>query len=44
LTLGVGLCDKDSSDYEKFGENADNKILAEKLDESLDIITGSLDG
>jgi hypothetical protein len=40
LTFGVSLGDKDSSDYERFGENADNKILAEKLDESLDIIKG----
>src|SRR5438477_952733 len=36
----VGLGDKDSRDDVRFGENADNKILAERLDESLDIITG----
>ena len=40
LTLGVGLGTEESCDYERFGENADNKTLAEKLDESLDIITG----
>ena len=40
LTLGVGLGVKESCDYERFGESADNKVLAEKLDESLDIITG----
>jgi len=40
LTLGVGLGAKESSDYERFGENAEKKILAEKLDESLTIITG----
>jgi hypothetical protein len=41
LTLGIGLGDKDRCDYEKFGESADNRILAERLDESLDIITVS---
>ncbi len=40
LTFGVGLGVKESCDYERFGENADSKVLAEKLDESLDIITG----
>ena len=40
LTLGVGLGTKESCDYERFGESADNKILAEKLDESLKIISG----
>lgn len=40
LTLGVGLGAKESCDYERFGESADNKILAEKLDESLRIISG----
>ena len=40
MILGVGLGAKESCDYERFGESADNKILAEKLDESLDIITG----
>jgi alkanesulfonate monooxygenase SsuD/methylene tetrahydromethanopterin reductase-like flavin-dependent oxidoreductase (luciferase family) len=40
LTLGVGLGTKESCDYDRFAEDADNKLLAEKLDESLDIITG----
>jgi alkanesulfonate monooxygenase SsuD/methylene tetrahydromethanopterin reductase-like flavin-dependent oxidoreductase (luciferase family) len=40
MILGVGLGAKESCDYERFGESADNKILAEKLDESLDIISG----
>jgi len=40
MILGVGLGAKESCDYERFGESADNKILAEKLDESLDIING----
>ena len=40
LTLGVGLGGAESTDYERFGESADNNVLAEKLDESLDIITG----
>lgn len=40
LILGVGLGTAESCGYERFGEIADNKVLAEKLDESLDIITG----
>jgi len=40
LVLGVGLGGKESCDYKRFGEADDNKVLAEKLDESLDIITG----
>jgi len=44
LILGVGLGDKESCDYERFGESADNKVLAEKLDESLDIIAGLWSG
>ncbi len=40
LVLGVGLGAKESCDYSRFGESEDNKILAEKLDESLEIITG----
>ncbi len=44
LTLGVGLGVKESCDYERFGESADNKVLAEKLEESLDIITGLWSG
>lgn len=40
LILGVGLGGEGSAGYERFGEVADNKVLAEKLDEELDIITG----
>ena len=40
LVLGVGLGGKESCDYGRFGEADDNRVLAEKLDESLDIITG----
>jgi hypothetical protein len=40
LVLGVGLGGKESCDYARFGENDDIKVLAEKLDESLNIITG----
>ena len=39
-TLAVGLGGEESTDYARFGEIADNKILAEKLDESLEIVTG----
>ena len=44
LILGAGLGDKESCDYERFGEPADNKVLAEKLDESLNIISGLWSG
>jgi luciferase-like monooxygenase len=40
LTLGVGLGAKESCGYQRFGKSADNKTLAEKLDESLRIISG----
>ena len=44
LVLGVGLGAKESCDYSRFRESEDNKILAEKLDESLEIITGLWSG
>jgi hypothetical protein len=44
MTLGVGLGGEESCDYERFGESADPKVLAEKLDESLEIITGLWSG
>jgi alkanesulfonate monooxygenase SsuD/methylene tetrahydromethanopterin reductase-like flavin-dependent oxidoreductase (luciferase family) len=44
LILGVGLGGKESCDYERFGEQGDNRVLAEKLDESLDIIVGLWSG
>lgn len=40
LTLGVGLGAIESTDYGRFGEAPENHVLAEKLDESLKIITG----
>jgi alkanesulfonate monooxygenase SsuD/methylene tetrahydromethanopterin reductase-like flavin-dependent oxidoreductase (luciferase family) len=44
LILGVGLGGVESTDYARFSEVADNKVLAEKLDESLEIITGLWSG
>jgi len=44
MILGVGLGAKESCDYSRFGEVDDNQILAQKLDESLDIITGLWNG
>ena len=40
LTLGVGLGTEESTDYDRFGEVADDRVLGEKLDEALNIITG----
>jgi alkanesulfonate monooxygenase SsuD/methylene tetrahydromethanopterin reductase-like flavin-dependent oxidoreductase (luciferase family) len=40
LILGVGLGGGEHTDYARFGDVADNKILSQELDESLDIITG----
>ncbi len=40
LIMGVGLGAEESTDYERFGETADNRVLGEKLDEALGIITG----
>jgi hypothetical protein len=40
MILGVGLGLEETCAYKKFNESAENKVLAEKLDESLDIITG----
>jgi luciferase-like monooxygenase len=44
LTLGVGLGAKESTDYDRFGEVAANRILGEKLDEALSIIAGLWSG
>ncbi|MGD0478223.1 MAG: LLM class flavin-dependent oxidoreductase [Nitrososphaerales archaeon] len=44
MTLGVGLGGEESCDYSRFGEAADNKILARELDESLQVITGLWSG
>jgi alkanesulfonate monooxygenase SsuD/methylene tetrahydromethanopterin reductase-like flavin-dependent oxidoreductase (luciferase family) len=40
LILGVGLGHPPGEEYTRFGEDADDHARAEKLDESLDIITG----
>ena len=42
--LGVGLGDPSQWDYGFFGEETDAKVRAEKLDESLEIITGLWSG
>jgi hypothetical protein len=44
IILGVGLGGEESVDYERFGESGDPKILAKKLDESLEIIDGLTSG
>jgi alkanesulfonate monooxygenase SsuD/methylene tetrahydromethanopterin reductase-like flavin-dependent oxidoreductase (luciferase family) len=44
LVLSVGLGGVESCDYARFGEDPDNSTLAEKLDESLEIITGLWSG
>jgi alkanesulfonate monooxygenase SsuD/methylene tetrahydromethanopterin reductase-like flavin-dependent oxidoreductase (luciferase family) len=40
MTLGVGLGEPASTEFEFMGEDSDPKIRAEKLDEALRIITG----
>ncbi len=44
MTLGVGLGGEESVDYKRFDEPSDLKVLAQKLDESLEIITGLWSG
>jgi alkanesulfonate monooxygenase SsuD/methylene tetrahydromethanopterin reductase-like flavin-dependent oxidoreductase (luciferase family) len=44
MILGVGLGTEETTDYARFGERAENKILGEMLDESLEIITGLWSG
>jgi len=44
MILGVGLGLEETCAYKRFNESADNKVLAGKLDESLDIITGLWSG
>ncbi|HUK50431.1 MAG TPA: LLM class flavin-dependent oxidoreductase [Terriglobales bacterium] len=44
MILGVGLGLEETCAYEKLSESADNRTLAEKLDESLEIITGLWSG
>ena len=40
LTLGVGLGDPPSTEYQQFGENSTIRTLADKLDEGLEVLTG----
>jgi hypothetical protein len=44
MTLGVGLGGEESCGYRKIGEDSNSKVLVEKLDESLEIITGLWSG
>lgn len=44
IILSVGLGGEETTDYARFGEAADPRVLAEKLDESLEIITGLWSG
>lgn len=44
MILGVGVGGEESVDYERFGESGNSKILAQKLDESLEIINGLTSG
>ena len=44
LVLGVGIGSPASGEYERFGEDGDAKIRGEKLDESLEVITGLWSG
>lgn len=44
MTLGVGLGGEESTDYERFGMTSDRKVLAQRSDEMLEIITGLWSG
>jgi hypothetical protein len=44
MILGVGLGTEETTDYARFGEKAEDKVLGEMLDESLEIITGLWSG
>lgn len=44
LTFGVGLGGDESCGYKKFGEDPNKHVLAEKLDEALEIMTGLWSG
>lgn len=44
LILGVGLGYPKDSEFEDFGEDGDDRVRAEKLDEALDIIVGLWQG
>ncbi len=40
LILGVGLGDPPHAEFRQFGEEADNRVRAAKLDEGLDVLVG----
>ena len=44
LILGVGLGFPSDQEFERFGENPNNKVRAAKLDEALDILAGLWSG
>jgi alkanesulfonate monooxygenase SsuD/methylene tetrahydromethanopterin reductase-like flavin-dependent oxidoreductase (luciferase family) len=44
LTLGVGLGFPPNQEFERFGENPNDKVRAAKLDEALDILVGLWSG
>lgn len=44
LTLGVGLGDPTAMDFVAFGEEADARVRAARLDESLDVLAGLWSG
>ncbi len=44
LTLGVGLGDPAELDFTSLGENGDDRIRAEKLDEGLEVLVGLWSG
>jgi alkanesulfonate monooxygenase SsuD/methylene tetrahydromethanopterin reductase-like flavin-dependent oxidoreductase (luciferase family) len=44
LTLGVGLGFPADAEFETFGEETDDRVRAEKLDEGLEILTGLWSG
>lgn len=44
LILGVGLGDPPEAEFAHFGEEADNRIRAAKLDEGLDVLVGLWSG
>lgn len=40
LILGIGLGDSPETEFERFGEDTNSKVRAEKLDEGLEILAG----
>ena len=44
MTLGVGLPGFPAEEFTLFGEDADERVRAEKLDEGLEVIAGLWSG